>query len=75
MKAQSKTTSSHRSAREPIAAVLLLSDHKLVGELFAAYDKAASTAKITRVASRTSTTLTQSAELDEEVFYPTLYNS
>jgi hypothetical protein len=74
MKAQSTTTATPMSANGPITAVLLLSDRKLVGEFFAADDKANPASRKERFATRSSTRLTIPDEFDEDVFYPALYN-
>jgi len=74
MKAQSTTTATPRSANGPITAVLLLSDRKLVGEFFAADDKANPASRKEKFSGRSSTVLTIPDELDEEIFYPALYN-
>ena len=59
-------------ARTPIATALLSPDRKLLGELFAAYDKAQSPSRKKQFVARICTELTVPAQIEDEVFYPAL---
>ena len=52
------------------ATALLRADHKLVGELFAEYEKARGTSKKKQLVAQLCTELTVHAEVEEEIFYP-----
>ena len=57
-------------AKPQDATTLLRADHKKVSELFAEYEKAASTAKKKELADKICAELTVHAQIEEEIFYP-----
>ena len=67
-----KITKPNGLAETPIATALLPADRKLVGELFAAYDKAHSPSRKKKFVAQIRTELTVPAQVDEEIFYPAL---
>lgn len=52
------------------ATALLRADHKLVSELFAAYEKTRGTPKKKQLVAQLCTELTVHAQVEEEIFYP-----
>ena len=67
-----KITKPNSLENTPIATALLLADRKLVGELFAAYDKAHSPSRKKQFVARIRTELTVPAQVEDEIFYPAL---
>lgn len=59
-------------ARIPVARALLSADLKLVGKLFAAYDKLHSPERKKTFFAQIRTELTVPAEVEDEIFYPAL---
>jgi len=55
-----------------ITTTWLPADRKLVGELFAAYDKAQTPSRKKEFVAQIHTELTEAVQVDEEVFYPAL---
>lgn len=67
-----KMTKPDSLAKLPGATALLPADRKLVGKLFAAYDKEHSPSRKRTFFAQIRTELTVPAEVEEEVFYPAL---
>jgi len=61
---------SNESTKAKDATVLLRADHKLVGGLFALYEKTQSTSKKKHLVDQICTELTVHAQVEEEIFYP-----
>ena len=61
---------SNESTKAKDATVLLRADHKLVGGLFAQYEKTQSTSKKKHLVDQICTELTVHAQVEEEIFYP-----
>ena len=67
---KSSAKSSSGSTRKQDATALLRADHKEVSALFAAYEKARSTATKRKLVTQICTALTVHAQIEEEIFYP-----
>lgn len=68
------TATKHTMPKNPLRAksaiTLLRADHKLVGGLFAEYEKTQSIAKKQQIVSQICTELVVHAKVEEEIFYP-----
>jgi hemerythrin superfamily protein len=64
-----KTTAAKKSAPQSATAILR-ADHKVVSELFDAYEKARSVTRKAQIVAQICTELTVHAQVEEEVFYP-----
>lgn len=67
-----KTTTAAATPKAQDATMLLRADHKLVSELFAAYEKANSTDKKKKLVAQICKELSVHAQVEEEIFYPAL---
>ena len=68
--AAKKTTKPNKTRKPQDATALLRADHKVVSELFAAYENTRSTPKKKSLVSKICTELTVHAQVEEEIFYP-----
>lgn len=68
--AAKKTTKPNPTPKPQDATALLRADHKVVSELFAAYEKTRSTPKKKSLVAKICTELTLHAQVEEEIFYP-----
>jgi hemerythrin superfamily protein len=66
------TTSAKKSVKPMEATALLRADHKAVSELFATYEKTRSAAKKMQLVSKICAELSVHAQIEEEIFYPTV---
>jgi hemerythrin superfamily protein len=65
-----KTAKANSLPKAQKATTLLRADHKLVGDLFAEYDKARLPAKKKQLVTQICAELTVHAQVEEEIFYP-----
>jgi hemerythrin superfamily protein len=72
MATSAKSPASQRTAssKPKDAIALLRADHKLVSELFEAYEKSRSVSKKKQLVSQICTELSVHAQVEEEIFYP-----
>jgi hemerythrin superfamily protein len=65
-----KATKARRGSAAPDAIALLRADHKVVSELFEAYENARAASKKTKLVAQICTELSVHAQIEEEIFYP-----
>jgi len=68
--AEHHATKRETTSKTQEATALLRADHKLVGGLFAEYEKTTSTAKKKQLVAKICTELSVHAQVEEEIFYP-----
>lgn len=68
--ATTKTATHEKGHKAQEATALLRADHKLVGGLFADYEKATTKAKKMQLVAQICTELSVHAQVEEEIFYP-----
>lgn len=72
MTTTSKKSAPAKKASQPDAIALLKADHKEVSEMFEAYENTRSTSNKKTLVDKICTALTVHAQVEEEIFYPTV---